>query len=143
MRTLILTINREDIQWPKEWEQNPETATPVGQLDSFIQSVSNAQIIFTIDQTITLDGTTDVEFIPKGSIYLDGYIVGTTSAAVTVGDSNDRDGLLTSTTLSGLTRFNGEYLLTKSTVEQDNIVTVTATTTEAVRVVVSYYLPRI
>ena len=143
MRILILTINRQDIQWPIKWEQDPEIATPVGQLDSFIQSVSNAQIVFTIDQTITLDGLTNVEFIPKGSVYLDGYIVGTTSAVVTVGDSNDRDGLLTSTQLSGLTRFNGEYLLTKTTVEQDNIVTVTATTTETVRVVVSYYLPRL
>lgn len=143
MRILILTIERQDIQWPIEWEQNPAIATPITQLDSFIQSVSNAQTVFTIDRTITLDGTTDVEFIPKGSVYLDGYIVGTTSAAVTVGDSNDRDGLLTSATLSGLTRFNGEYLLTKSTVEQDDIVTVTATTTETVRVVVSYYLPRL
>ncbi len=134
---------REDIQWAKEWIQDPEIYNNLQQIDRFIQNVSNAQFISTIDQEVSLDGTTNVEFIPKGSVYLDGYIYGTTASAVTVGDSDDTDGLLASAVLSGKSSFDGSYIINKHTVPQDNTVTVTATSNETVRVVVFYYTPRL
>ncbi len=137
-----MTIERQDIQWATEWTQSPEINISVQQLDSFIRSVGNAQLISVIDQEVSLDGATDVEFIPKGSIYLDGYLAGTASS-LTVGDSNDVDGLLEAVSPSGIMRFDGTYISSKTTVSQDDTVIVTATSSETVRVVVFYYLPRL
>jgi len=135
-------MTQTSIQWPIDWTNDPAANSALETLNAFIRRTENNQFIQTIDQTIILSGTSDVEFIPAGSVYLDGYIAGT-ALSLTVGDSSDVDGVLTAQTLSGLTRFDGAYLTTREEVDQDDTVIVTATGTETVRVVVFYYTPRI
>ena len=134
---------RQLIEWPKQFSENPEFQAPFEQLSEFIRSVENDQGLRIIDKTITLSGTTTVEFIESGSVYVDGYIAGT-AVTFTIGDSDDADGLLTSQSPGGgVTRFDGAYMTTKHEVPADNTVTVVATGTETVRVVVMYYSPRL
>ena len=95
--------------------------------------------------------------IPKGAVYLDGYIVtddldsnATPLLSLEVGDGDDADGLADGTTIgqaAGLVRFNGAYMTNRTALtaaKTIRVVTTAAAATAAagtVRVVLSYYTP--
>lgn len=95
--------------------------------------------------------------IPKGSIYLDGYMAcddldsnGAPTLNLEVGDEDDVDGLLDGTTggqAAAVTRFNGAYLTNKTTLTAEKVVSVKVTAGAAtaaagtIRVVLFYWTP--